>query len=95
VRLGWPGWQAATGEEVTPNELGGAELHCTTSGVADHLAENEDHAISIARTIVSNLHPAGAPSARPAVQPRAGWEEPLHPPEELRGNTSASLQISQ
>lgn len=79
--------QAATGEDVTPNELGGAELHCTTSGVADHLAESEDHAVSIARTIVLNLHDAGTPSVALPTSgvPSAGWEEPLHPPEDLRG----------
>jgi acetyl-CoA carboxylase carboxyltransferase component len=44
--------QAATGEEVTAEELGGADLHCRESGVADHLAYNEKHAIQIARSIV-------------------------------------------
>jgi hypothetical protein len=75
--------QAATGEDVTPNELGGAELHCTTSGVSDHLAESEAHAVSIARSIVSNLPPPGAPAG--GAWPRAAWQEPLHPPEDLRG----------
>jgi len=48
--------KAATGEIVTAEDLGGADLHCRTSGVSDHLAENDDHAISIARDIVSNLN---------------------------------------
>ena len=47
--------KAATGEDVTAEELGGAELHCTTSGVADHLAENEAHALSLTRSILANL----------------------------------------
>lgn len=47
--------KAATGETVTAEDLGGAELHCTTSGVADHLAENEGHALSLTRSILANL----------------------------------------
>ena len=46
--------QAATGEKVTDEELGGANLHCEESGVSDHLAMNEDHAFQIARAIVAN-----------------------------------------
>ncbi|KAL4421756.1 hypothetical protein ABPG77_009739 [Micractinium sp. CCAP 211/92] len=60
--------KAATGEDVTAEELGGAELHCTTSGVTDHLAENEQHALSLARGILSTLNQPsrpGAPWARP------------------------------
>jgi len=47
--------KAATGEEVTANELGGAEVHCMESGVSDHFAEDDAHAISIVRKIVKNL----------------------------------------
>lgn len=47
--------KAATGEEVTAEELGGAEVHTKISGVADHLAENDDHALQIARNIVENF----------------------------------------
>lgn len=91
--------KAATGEDVSAEELGGAELHCTTSGVwcchpspvviihcttgvTDHLAENEDHAIAITRDIVARL-PLRGPHVVPGMQPE--WDEPLHPPEELRG----------
>ncbi len=66
---------------MTPEELGGGELHCSTSGVADHLAESEEHAISITRSIVANLGPA---TAQPQPLPTQS-QEPLHPPEELRG----------
>lgn len=52
--------KAATGEDVSAEELGGAELHCTTSGVTDHLAESEPHAISIARNILGNINMAAA-----------------------------------
>jgi 3-methylcrotonyl-CoA carboxylase beta subunit len=47
--------KAATGEDVAAEELGGAEVHCRQSGVADHYAENDAHAIGIARRIVANL----------------------------------------
>jgi 3-methylcrotonyl-CoA carboxylase beta subunit len=47
--------QAATGEIVTDEELGGATLHSEESGVSDHLAMNEQHAFKLARSIVSNL----------------------------------------
>src|SRR6187549_2007602 len=47
--------KAATGEEVTAEELGGAEVHTTRSGVADHYALNDEHALAIGRSIVRNL----------------------------------------
>jgi acetyl-CoA carboxylase carboxyltransferase component len=47
--------QAATGEEVSAEELGGAEVHTVTSGVADHYALSDEHALAIARSIVANL----------------------------------------
>lgn len=53
--------QAATGEDVSAEELGGAELHCSTSGVADHLAENEAHAAALARRVLGNLGSASDP----------------------------------
>ncbi len=48
--------KAATGEEVTAEELGGAEVHTKTSGVADHLAESDTHALQIARSIVADFN---------------------------------------
>src|SRR5438270_2005043 len=48
--------KAATGEEVTAEELGGADIHTRLSGVADYLAEDDVHALQIARTIVSTLN---------------------------------------
>lgn len=82
--------KAATGEEVSAEELGGALLHCTTSGVTDHLAQDERHALAIARDIIANLGPSsgGAPSP-PHPAP---WSEPLFPPEELRGIVPAARQ---
>ncbi len=48
--------KAATGEEVSAEDLGGADIHTRTSGVADHLAVSDDHALEIARSIVKNLN---------------------------------------
>ena len=48
--------KAATGEEVTAEELGGADVHSRTSGVTDHYALNDEHALAIVRAIVSNLN---------------------------------------
>jgi 3-methylcrotonyl-CoA carboxylase beta subunit len=50
--------KAATGEEVTAEELGGADVHTSVSGVADHFAENDTHAIQICRNIFESLKPA-------------------------------------
>src|SRR5699024_7694439 len=49
--------KAAAGEVVTYEELGGAEVHTSISGVADHIAENDDHALGIVRNIVATLPP--------------------------------------
>ena len=48
--------KAATGAEVTAEELGGADVHTRLSGVADYYAEDDDHALHLARTVVSTLH---------------------------------------
>ena len=48
--------KAATGEEVTAEELGGAQVHGTVSGVVDHIAQNDQHALKIARSVIANLN---------------------------------------
>lgn len=48
--------KAATGEEVSAEELGGADVHCRTSGVTDHYAVSDEHALAICRSIVSHLN---------------------------------------
>ncbi|WP_175824096.1 carboxyl transferase domain-containing protein [Burkholderia sp. BCC0419] len=53
--------KAATGEEVSAEDLGGGDVHTRLSGVADHLAQNDAHALSIARNIVDHLAPKIAP----------------------------------
>src|SRR3546814_17801656 len=47
--------KAATGEEISAEDLGGGDLHAKKSGVVDHLAENDEHALTIVRDIVSHL----------------------------------------
>ncbi|GAB3145118.1 carboxyl transferase domain-containing protein [Microbispora hainanensis] len=72
--------KAATGETVTAEELGGGEVHARVSGVTDHLAEDDAHALKIVRDIVSTLAPK---SPRPwDVAPA---EPPLHDPHDLYG----------
>src|SRR5690242_9991293 len=63
--------KAATGEVVTAEELGGADVHTRQSGVSDHLAQNDGHAIGIARKIVATL--------KPASRADAGRREPREP----------------
>ena len=72
--------KAATGEEVTAEELGGADVHTRISGVADHFAHDDDHALALARRIVRPSEPGQAPGAR-ARAPR----ERCIDPEELYG----------
>jgi 3-methylcrotonyl-CoA carboxylase beta subunit len=72
--------KAATGEEVTADELGGAEVHTRRSGVADHFAENDEHALAIIRSVIENLN----------WENSVPWtvsepEEPLYDPGELYG----------
>src|SRR5438874_5951739 len=72
--------KAATGEVVTAEELGGADVHSRHSGVTDHLAQNDAHAISIARRIVVNLRPP-----QRAVAGLKPPREPLFAPENIYG----------
>ncbi|MFN8587634.1 MAG: carboxyl transferase domain-containing protein [Candidatus Eisenbacteria bacterium] len=72
--------KAATGEEVTAEELGGGDVHTRISGVADHLADDDAHALEIARSIVSHL--GHAPRATLDLRPS---EPPAYDPSELYG----------
>ncbi|XP_009774084.1 methylcrotonoyl-CoA carboxylase beta chain, mitochondrial [Nicotiana sylvestris] len=74
--------KAATGEEVSAEDLGGATVHCKTSGVSDYFAHDELHALAIGRNIVKNLHMAGGPEV--SGQTRADYKEPLYDVKELR-----------
>ena len=71
--------KAATGEEVTAEALGGAEVHSAQSGVVDHYAEDESGALSTMRNIVENLN------LPPRPVNTAPYEEPLYPAEEIYG----------
>ncbi|MFV0623053.1 carboxyl transferase domain-containing protein [Sphingomonas sp. ac-8] len=72
--------KAATGEEISAEELGGAETHGRTSGVVDHVAENDEHALTIVRDIVSTLPPPAQASVN-----RQPPRPPKHDPQELYG----------
>ncbi|MCC9193981.1 methylcrotonoyl-CoA carboxylase [Arthrobacter sp. zg-Y916] len=78
--------KAAIGEVVTAEELGGGELHSRTSGVTDHLAENDEHALEIVRDIAETFpDPVPAWTPAPAVEPAVD-------PEELYGAVPTDLQ---
>jgi acetyl-CoA carboxylase carboxyltransferase component len=70
--------KAATGEDVTAEELGGADVHTRVSGVADHFAEDDDHALAIARRVLANV-PASKRAPWPMLEPR----EPAYDPNDL------------
>lgn len=72
--------KAATGEVVSAEDLGGGDVHTRLSGVADHLAQNDTHALSLARTIVSNLN-----RQKPQTVVTRPVAEPLYPASELYG----------
>ena len=81
--------KAATGEEVTAEELGGADVHSRVSGVTDHYATSDEHALALGREIVANL------SRR---RPELPWEpeepeEPLHDPDDLHGIVPEDYRI--
>jgi 3-methylcrotonyl-CoA carboxylase beta subunit len=79
--------KAATGEVVTAEDLGGGDVHTRLSGVADYLAEDDAHALALARRAVGNLGVARAPLE--------GWqtpEEPAYDPEEILGVVPADLR---
>ncbi len=72
--------KAATGEVVSVEDLGGGDVHTRISGVADHLAENDSHALFLARRIVASLNRSKAPGVTLVAA-----EEPLYDPEEIYG----------
>jgi acetyl-CoA carboxylase carboxyltransferase component len=72
--------KGATGEIVTPEELGGAEVHTSISGVADHIAENDNHAIQICRNIFESME-----RKEKQFLDIVPIEEPYYDPEELYG----------
>src|SRR6188508_2830876 len=71
--------KAATGEDVTAEDLGGADVHTRLSGVADYMADDDEHALELARTIVSTLNTV---KRLPDV---SAPEDPLYDPAEIHG----------
>jgi acetyl-CoA carboxylase carboxyltransferase component len=80
--------KAATGEEVTAEQLGGGDVHTRLSGVVDHLAENDEDAIRIARRIFEHLPSPNSPAI--ALEQS---EDPLYDPEEIYGIIPRDVRI--
>lgn len=82
--------KAATGEEISAEELGGADLHCRVSGVTDHYAENDAHALEITRHVVDNSLNYEKP---PPVGPlSSSIREPLYPLDDIYGIVGDNLK---
>ena len=79
--------KAATGEEVTDEELGGADVHCRISGVSDYYALDDDHALAVTRNIVETLDPP-----RRFTLDRVEPEDPYYDPQELYGIVPRDLR---
>jgi 3-methylcrotonyl-CoA carboxylase beta subunit len=77
--------KAATGEEISAEALGGGDLHARKSGVVDHLADNDEHALTIVRDIVSHLQSPFAPGISTSLDAngRSAPRPPKYDPEEL------------
>jgi len=79
--------KAATGEEVTAEELGGADVHTRLSGVADYMAEDDDHALHLTRTVVSTLSTSKTLPADMTTP-----EDPAYDPHEIYGIVNADVR---
>ena len=80
--------KAATGEEVGAQDLGGALVHCEISGVTDHFAEDDEHAVEITRSIVANLN-----HQKKVCLKTLPIEEPLYPADEIYGIIPSDSKI--
>jgi 3-methylcrotonyl-CoA carboxylase beta subunit len=80
--------KAATGEDISAEELGGADVHTRISGVADHLAEDDPHALALVRRIVTNLNRTPRSSGADISSP----EDPRYDPSELYGILPADVR---
>lgn len=87
--------KAATGEIVSAEDLGGAELHCRSSGVTDHLAINEQHAILLGRQVIASIN-KHSPSLiiHNSNTNIPQYEEPLFSPQEIPGIIGTNLKKS-
>lgn len=86
--------KAALGEEVDSETLGGGLMHATESGVVDHLANNDEHAIALARQSIASLSykPLGFRSLHSLPVEGKIVEEPLYDPKELGGIVGTNLK---
>jgi len=80
--------KAATGEEVSAQDLGGALVHCEISGVTDHFAENDEHAIEITKSIVAHLN-----RRRAVTMKTQAPEKPLYDSKEIYGIISRDARV--
>lgn len=87
-QTGPPLVKAATGEVVSAEKLGGATLHCRTSGVTDHFANNDQHALAITRRIVSNLNYRKTPGV--VIKDP---QDPLVPCDDLYGVIPRNMRV--
>jgi len=79
--------KAATGEEVSAEDLGGADVHTRLSGVADYFAEDDDHALELCRTSVLSLH-----SVKRLPEDMTAPEDPRYDPGEIYGIVNADIR---
>ncbi|KAL2344808.1 hypothetical protein Fmac_006093 [Flemingia macrophylla] len=85
--------KAATGEEVSAEDLGGATVHCKTSGVSDYFAQDELHGLALGRNIIKNLHMAGKDVLANGLQNiNSEYKEPLYDVNELRSIAPTDLK---
>lgn len=87
--------KAATGEEVSAEDLGGGAMHTSVSGVSDYLAVDDAHAIVLARRCVSNLNwptNSSTPTTTTTTTTTTTYEEPLYPASDLLGIASTNLR---
>ncbi|XP_074594412.1 methylcrotonyl-CoA carboxylase subunit 2 [Brevipalpus obovatus] len=84
--------KAATGEVVSAEDLGGGKLHCSRSGVSDHMAMNDEHALHLTRKIVSNLNRKQINRLVDDVELLDTIEEPLYPLDDMYGIVGGDLR---
>uniref|UniRef100_A0ACD6AC07 Uncharacterized protein n=1 Tax=Avena sativa TaxID=4498 RepID=A0ACD6AC07_AVESA len=84
--------KAATGEEISAEDLGGASVHCKISGVSDHFAQDELHGLALGRNIVKNLHLAAKVTNVP--NSACDYQEPLYDVHELRSIAPSDMKQS-
>ncbi|PNF34390.1 Methylcrotonoyl-CoA carboxylase beta chain, mitochondrial [Cryptotermes secundus] len=81
--------KAATGEDISAEELGGADLHCRTSGVTDHYAMDDEHALYLTRQIVKNLN-----RCKVLETTSCSPDPPVHPLDDLYGIVGGNIKKS-